>query len=99
MKSCRLANLELYIETLGTLMPWVFAFDHSNYARNLPTHLRDMATLQDCHPELYVEFQRGHFMGQRSKRAFSKMPRDQSHGQLIDWLKNHSGELENLDDP
>ena len=31
--------------------------------------------------------------------AFSNIPRDQMHEQLIDWLKNHAGVIENLDDP
>ena len=62
-------------------------------------HLRDMATLEEKHPALFVEFQKGHFMGQKSMRAFSKIPHDQMHEQLIDWLKNHGGVLENLDDP
>ena len=64
---------------------------------NLPIHLRDMATLEERHPALYVEFQRGHFMGQKSQRAFSNIPCDQMHEQLIDWLKNHAGVIENLD--
>ena len=99
VKSCRTADFSLYMETLDSLMPWVFVLDHTHYARNLPIHLRDMATLEERHPALYVEFQRGHFMGQKSRRAFSNIPRDQMHEQLIDWLKNHAGVIENLDDP
>lgn len=99
VKSCRTADFSLYMETLDSLMPWVFALDHTHYARNLPIHLRDMATLEERHPALYVEFQRGHFMGQKSMRSFSNIQRDQMHEQLIDWLKNHAGVIENLDDP
>ena len=58
-----------------------------------------MAKLEERHPALYVEFKRGHFIGQKSQRAFSNIPRDQMHEQLINWLKNHAGVLENLDDP
>ena len=99
VKSCRTADFTLYIETLHSLMPWVFALDHTNYARNLPVHLRDMVTLEERHPALFVEFKRGHFMGQKSKRAFSNIPKDQMHEQLIDWLKNYAGVVENFDDP
>ena len=81
-------------------MPWVFALDHTHYARNLPIHLRDMATLEEHHPALYVEFKcHGHFMGQKTRKAFSRIPHDQMHEQLIDWLKNLAGVIENLDDP
>lgn len=87
------------METLDYLMPWVFALDHTHYARNLPIHLHDMATLEEQHPALFVEFQSGHFMGQKSRRVFSKILHDQMHEQLIDWLKNHGGTIDNLDDP
>ena len=99
VKSCRMADFVLYIETLDNVMPWVFALDHSHYARNLPIHLPDMVTLEECHPALFVEFQRGHFVGQKSKRAFSCIPHGQMYEQLIDWLKNDAGVIENLDDP
>lgn len=99
VKSCRTGDFSLYIETLDHLMPWVFALGHTNYARNLPIHLRDMVTLEERHPALYTEFQSGHFMGQKTARAFSQIPLDQMHEQLIDWLKNLAGVIENLDDP
>ena len=99
VKSCRKADFNLYIETLNSLLPWVFALDHTHYARNLPVHLRDMVTLETQHPALYQEFKRGNFVGQKSRKAFSCIPRDQMHEQLIDWLKNHAGVIENLDDP
>lgn len=38
-------------------------------------------------------------MGQKTKRAFSKIPIDQCNEQLIDWLKNESAVIGNLDDP
>ena len=81
------------------MMPWVFALDHTHYARNLPIHLRDMVTWEERHPAIYVEFQNGNIMGQKSQRSFSMIPRDQMHEQLIDWLKNSAGVMENLDDP
>lgn len=87
------------MDSIDALLPWVFALDHNHYARNLPVHLRDMATLEEKHPGLFTEFSSGHFMGQLSMRAFSKVPLDQMHEQLIDWLKNEAGVMENLDDP
>ena len=54
VKATRAGNFKLYIDILDRLMPWVFATDHTHYARNLPVHLRDMCTLQEHHPELYI---------------------------------------------
>ena len=87
------------METLDSLMPWVFALDHTHYVRNLPIYLQDMAALEEKHPGLYAEFKEGHFMGQKSRRAFSNILRDQMHEQLINWFKNHAGVIQNLDDP
>ena len=52
--------------------------------------------MEERHPVNYVQFQRVHFMGQKSKQAFLNIPRD--HEQLIDWLKNHVGIIESLHD-
>ena len=35
-------------------------------------------------------------MCQKPQQALSSIPRDQIHGQLIDWLKNQTGIIENL---
>ena len=100
MKSLRTADFELYKQTLDNLMPWVFAMDRTHYCRALSVHLRDMATLEEVHPDLYIEFKdNGHFVGQKTRKAFSKIPHDQMHEQMIDWLKNTSGVIDNLDDP
>ena len=80
-------------------MPWITALDHQHYARNVPIHLRDLATLEERHPALFVEFVEGKFVGQKTDRKFSKLPLDQMHEQLNDYLKNESGTVGNLDDP
>ena len=80
-------------------MQWLTALDHQHYARNIPIHLRDMASLEERHPALHVEFMEGRFVGQKSGRNFSMIPLDQIHEQLNDYLKNESGTIGNLDDP
>lgn len=72
--------------------------DRTNYARNLPVYLRDLCTLEQQHPALYMELSRnGNFMGQKTKRAFSKIPIDQCTEHLICWLKQESAVIGNLD--
>ncbi|ELU02116.1 hypothetical protein CAPTEDRAFT_202494 [Capitella teleta] len=99
VKACRCGDFNSYCATLHQLMPYVTALNHPNYARNMPIHLRDMANLKNKHPDVYQEFQAGHFVGQKTRRKFSMMPLDQIHEQLNDWLKNESGTIGNLDDP
>ncbi|KAL9968945.1 hypothetical protein ACROYT_G021097 [Oculina patagonica] len=45
VKAHRENNLSLYVEALESLAPWFFALDHTNYARWLPIHIRDMKCL------------------------------------------------------
>ena len=45
------ANFDLCIETLEYLVGFFFAFDHYNYARWLPIHIRDMKSLPVCQEE------------------------------------------------
>ncbi|ELU13546.1 hypothetical protein CAPTEDRAFT_218243 [Capitella teleta] len=107
VKACRCGDFNSYCATLHQLMPYVTALNHPNYARNLPIHLRDMANLKNKHPDVYQEFQAGHFVGQKTRRKFSMMPLDQIHEQLNSKmlkkaskkLKNESGTIGNLDDP
>ncbi|ELT87138.1 hypothetical protein CAPTEDRAFT_197554 [Capitella teleta] len=52
---------------------------------------KDMANLKNEHPDVYQEFQAGHFVGQKTRRKFSMMPLDQIHEQLNDWNLELSG--------
>ena len=43
------------------MLPWFFAMNHSNYARWLPVHLRDMRSLDQMVPDVAAEFKKGLF--------------------------------------
>lgn len=47
VRSLREGDFKLYIESLSQLVPWFFSLDHTNYARWIPVHLRDMVTLAE----------------------------------------------------
>ena len=57
VRSFREANFELYIDALSKMVPWFFSLDHTNYARWLPIHLRDMYRLNDVAPDVAAQFQ------------------------------------------
>ena len=59
------------------------------YKRILYNHQRNMSTLEELHPELYVAFKVGHFVGQKSMRRIRKIALDHMNEQLIDNLKNN----------
>ena len=52
----REGDLNLYIEVLGEMIPYVFTFNHSNYARWRPVHVRVLMNLK-------TQVQKGTFCG------------------------------------
>ena len=61
-----LRYFHLYVQVCDELCPWFFALDHSNYARWLPIHVRDMVELNVKHPAVYDEYVKGNFTVQKS---------------------------------
>ena len=91
VRSLRDGNFSLYIEVLDEMAPWFFALDHTNYARWLPIHIRDMANLHRMHPDVTTEFQKGHFVVTKTAHSFSKIPTDQAHEQNNASVKGEGG--------
>ena len=79
--SLRAGKFVKYVESLSKLMPWLFALDHTNYARWLSVHIRDMVQLESIHPEIYHEFCSGSFVVRKTQRKFSSIAMDQLHEQ------------------
>ena len=71
VRSLRQGSFEMYLDALAELAPWFHALDHTNYARWVPVHLRDMIELSTKHPEVAAEFHRGNFTIQKTNRIFS----------------------------
>ena len=63
----RIGDWLLYINSLKELLPWVFAYDRTNYARYLSVFLMDMVSLPSTHPEVYSQFLLGNFAVQMSE--------------------------------
>ena len=73
--------------------------EHTNYARWLPVHVRDMVQLRERHPEVYEEFLKGNFVVQRTSHKFSLIGKDQSHEQSNKKLQAHGGAVGLYDNP
>lgn len=100
VKSSRVGDFKEYINTLEHLMGWIFGTDPLHYKRNLPVHLRDLRSLQTLHPQIFLQLLSGKFVGHKTHRAFSGLPWDQLHEQLIRVLKGDGGIIgitENMD--
>ena len=99
VRSLREAKFTMYVDTLAELAPWFHALDHTNYARWIPVHLRDMVKLPKKHPDIYRQFCNGHFTVQKTKRVFSAIPIDPAHEQNNACVKGDGGAVGLTDDP
>ena len=99
VRSLTEADFAMYLNALIELVPWFYALDHTNYARWIPVHLRDMAELPKKHPDIYREFSAGHFTVQKTKRVFSAIPIDQAHEQNNAYVKGDGGAVGLTDNP
>ena len=75
------------------MLPWFFALNHGNYARWLPIHLHDMATLHSTNHAVFTEFKDGAFAISKSSRHFSAIPIDHAHKQNNKIVKGDGGAI------
>lgn len=80
---------------LEALAPWFFVLDHTNYARWLPVHIRDMKALPQ---EIRNEFE-ANWVFTKGKRKFSSMPLDQAHEQNNERVKGSGGAIGLTENP
>jgi hypothetical protein len=65
----------MYVDALRELAVWFHAMDHTDYARWIYVHMRDMVELPTTHPEIADEFQNWEFYRPEDKQAFLCHPR------------------------
>jgi hypothetical protein len=99
IRSLREGDFLLYVQVCDELCSWFHVMDHTNYARWLPVHVRDMVQLPEKHPQLYAEFLKGNFVVQRSPHKFSLIGKDQSHEQSNKNLQAHGGAVGLYENP
>ena len=99
IESIRTGNFLSYRESLSMFIPWVFSFDHINYARWLSVHIRDMFSLSETHPVIYKEFVAGTFVAHKTNRPFFAMALDQAHEQANVNVKGDGGAVGLTENP
>lgn len=60
----REGDWNLHLACIRKMIPWCFTADKTNYARYLPAHVLQMASLKDKSPEVHSHFLKGGFTGQ-----------------------------------
>ena len=80
-----------YLQSLGKLIPWMFAFDHYHYARWMTVHVHDLLALEANCPTTHAQFIKGNFVTQKTAHKFSALAHDQVHEQLNAMVKGDGG--------
>jgi len=57
----------MYLDALAELASWLFALDHTNYARWIPFQLKDIAELSIKQPDVLKEFNDGKFVVHKTR--------------------------------
>ena len=84
VRATREGNWGLHLECIKEMLPWFFAYDHTNYARYLPVYLAQMMLLPETHPEARALLLNGDFGVQRAtSHGFSQIPVDQTIEQTL----------------
>ena len=92
-------NFQLYMESLTSIVPWMFALDYTHYSQWLSMHIRDMVSLKEKHPAIFTQFCAGKFSVNKTGNKFSAMALDQCHEQNNATLKESGGAIGLLTNP
>ena len=100
IKFQRTGNWNGFLQAIRIFLPFCFAMNRQNYARNLSYYFISMLSLQDSHPNIYQYLKNGRFTGSISGLPVSKIICDQ----IIETITNRSskctcglsGKMENV---
>ena len=93
IRSERERNFPLYIQILKSVMKYIFALNHYNYARWLSIHVDDLMKLEIICPDIYEEFCSGNFVVRKTTNPFSAIALDQAHEQNNATIKGVGGAI------
>ena len=99
IRSLREGDFPLYVQVCDELCAWLHVMDHTNYARWVPVHVRDMVQLSETHPDIHAKFLKGNFVVQKSPHKFSLIGKDQSHEKSNKSLQSHGGAVGLYENP
>ena len=91
MKSVKLGDWHLYINSVVNMLPWFHACDNQSYARHFTYYWATQQDLPNTHPNIYSEFLNGRFSIKQSEGCFNKVPPDQVIEQTINKDQKRPG--------
>ena len=77
IRATREGDWSLHLAAVRVLIPWMFAYDRTNYSRYLPVYWFEMSNLATTHPFVHEELKKGNFAVQRQDAySFSRVACD-----------------------
>ena len=89
----RTGNWEGFLQTIDEFLPWCFALNRHNYARNMCYYYIDMLNLKTRNESAYQYLMDGGFSGSLSGAVHSKLPMDQLIKMTMNRLFKDTGGL------
>ena len=69
----------MHLECLQKMLPWMVAYDCTNYSCHLPVNILQMKNLPETHPNAHAEFLEGNFSVQCYEgNALNRIAHDQT---------------------
>ena len=78
-----MGDWQLHLCSMEKTLIWFHAYDRVNYARHFTHCFAALQNLQESHPAIFDEFQRGNFAVKRTDGVFNMLPPDQVIEQTI----------------
>lgn len=93
IRSSRIGNWKLYLQSLREMLPYLCATGHNNYTKSLMLYLAKMENLEVTHPLVYSKFLEGLFVVHRSNTPWSGIFSDLCIEQVLMGSIKSSGGL------
>ena len=61
VRSLRESDFELFVRCIRDMLPWLFALDHTNYARWMSVFFYDLTNIQNYATDVFLHFKNGAF--------------------------------------
>ena len=83
IKSFRIGDWQLHLCSMEKMLSWFHVDDQINYARHFTHCFASFQKLDETHPSILDQFQRGNFAIKRTNGSFNMLPPDQVIEQTI----------------
>ena len=91
IKSFRIGDWQLHLCSMEKMLSWFHVDDQINYARHFTHCFASFQKLDETHPSILDQFQRGNFAIKRTNGSFNMLPPDQVIEQMINKEQKSPG--------